>query len=154
LEERLAGQSKAAEIPLLRATTALPIDQNSSAMEPAGASRAFGEPSEETTEAVIATSVVPEENGAMGDEAPRWPDEASESAFLSDQRSNGAPSMPLPRATAKDEERTSADAAEPAALPALQSLLERIPPEALATLDELFRARFVSVKRVQKNTLK
>jgi len=41
-----------------------------------------------------------------------------------------------------------------APLPSLDELVKRIPPAALETLDELFRARFVSVQRTSPSSLK
>jgi hypothetical protein len=44
---------------------------------------------------------------------------------------------------------------EPAgALPPLEELVNRIPAPTRALMDELFRARFVTVKRVPKSALK
>jgi hypothetical protein len=37
-----------------------------------------------------------------------------------------------------------------AGLPPLEDLVKRIPPKTRAALDELFRANFVTVKRVRK----
>jgi hypothetical protein len=39
-------------------------------------------------------------------------------------------------------------------LPPLDELVKRIPPEVRETLEDLFRARFVTVKRVPKKALK
>lgn len=47
-----------------------------------------------------------------------------------------------------------ADETEAAPLPALDSLVQRIPPHVRETLDDLFRARFVAVKRVPERALK
>lgn len=80
-----------------------------------------------------------------------WPDESAESAFLAEQREQGegAPVAPLPtRATIVDE----ADAKTP--LPALNDLIKKIPAETRELMDELFRAKFVAVRRVPKEALK
>lgn len=43
---------------------------------------------------------------------------------------------------------------EDAPLPKLDELTKRIPPQVLETLDELFRARFVAVRRTPAKSLK
>ena len=90
--------------------------------------------------------------GASDEDGPRWPDEASEASFLSDQPPRLVEiSVPV----TKNSKETENGGAEPEIpLPPLQSLIDRIPAEARETLDELFRARFVSVKRVQQENLK
>lgn len=60
-------------------------------------------------------------------------------------------------AAPKDEAPVSGDAAAPAEdapLPPLDALTKRIPQTALETLDDLFRARFVAVRRVPPGALK
>jgi hypothetical protein len=39
-------------------------------------------------------------------------------------------------------------------LPPVEELVKRLPPEVLATLDELFRASWTEVKRIQPGALK
>jgi hypothetical protein len=46
------------------------------------------------------------------------------------------------------------DEPAPKALPPLDELVKRIPAEVRDTLEELFRARFVTVKRLPKKALK
>jgi len=93
--------------------------------------------------------------GSVDGEGPQWPDDAAETAFLSEQKTNGVSVLPqVPAASA-----TTTDQAEPpevanAPLPPLQSLVDRIPADAREVLEDLFRARFVSVKRVQATALK
>lgn len=53
------------------------------------------------------------------------------------------------RASTGDDDETVA-----AALPELDALVQRLPSEVRETLDELFRARFVAVKRVPARALK
>lgn len=102
---------------------------------------------------VATLEVPPAMEGASDGDAPRWPDEAAESAFLSEQRDSGTPAALLTVPKASNEgERTEAEDNSP--LPPLQSLIDRIPPEARETLEDLFRARFVSVKRVHNSALK
>ena len=96
---------------------------------------------------------VPEvEEAAVADEspspetgAPVGPTTAEEASFLAEERgSTQAPVRP-------------ARAAEPAAaaeLPPLDDLVARIPAPTRALIDELFRAKFVAVKRIPATALK
>ncbi len=87
---------------------------------------------------------------ADGD-APQWPDDAAEVAFLSESPANADQVdavSPARAVTAEIEE----DATVP--LPALQTLVDRIPSDAKEVLEDLFRVRFVSVKRIHKSALK
>ena len=89
------------------------------------------------------TPVPSEDEGAAN-----WPDETAESSFLAEARARGevvAPPKP------KEE---AADDAEAKPLPSLDELVQRIPAEVRDTLEDLFRARFVTVKRVPKRALK
>lgn len=83
--------------------------------------------------------------------APIGPSEGEEAAFLAEQRDlggGGAVQRPrTPAAGALDDEPT-------APLPPLEDLVNRIPGPTRALLDELFRAKFVTVKRVPKSALK
>jgi hypothetical protein len=105
-----------------------------------------------------ASGGVPE--GAPMDESPRWPDETSESAFLAEQGSGGAAATAGTQRAVftpkKNSEGSEAGAAAdvPAVLPPLQSLVDRISESTRETLEDLFRARFVSVKQIQKDALK
>ena len=87
---------------------------------------------------------------AGGDEgAPVGPSESEESAFLAEQRDQGfgGPAPATPRATSPEVE-------EKGPLPPLDDLVNRIPPATRELLDELFRAKFVTVKRVPVSALK
>lgn len=100
----------------------------------------------DSAEAAVAVSASP----AMEGEGMSWPDDAAESSFLAEAKERGETIAP---AKAKEEiaEETSTDSK---ALPALNDLVNRIPAEVRDTLEELFRARFVTVKRVPKKALK
>jgi hypothetical protein len=75
-----------------------------------------------------------------GDGEMEWPDDADETAFLSEAVSRGEPAVPAPgRASA----RVTGEA-----LPALEELVARVPPAVLAALDDLFRAKFTGVRRI------
>ena len=82
-------------------------------------------------------------------EPTAWPDDAAESAFLAEARDRGEV-VKAPRA-AEDAAEENAD---PKALPNLDELVNRIPPEVRDTLEDLFRAKFVRVQRVPKRALK
>ncbi len=99
----------------------------------------------EAAEAVAAVAVVAasEETGGA-----TWPDESAEAAFLADARERGEPVVATKTADEAPEENDSK------ALPPLNELVERIPTEVRETLEELFRARFVNVKRMPKKALK
>ena len=77
-----------------------------------------------------------------------WPDESAESAFLAEARERGEPvvvAKPTADAVEEPESKT---------LPSLDELVQRIPADVRETLEDLFRARFITVKRVPKKALK
>jgi hypothetical protein len=85
-------------------------------------------------------------SAAVEDE-PVFPDEETEMAIRSELRARGEAVVAAAR--------TSADEGEVAApLPPLDSLVGRLRPEVREVLDELFRARFTSVRRVPAQALK
>jgi hypothetical protein len=77
-----------------------------------------------------------------------WPTEAEEAAFLADSQQRGEKVLPVAREVVEDLED------DKKALPKLDELVNRIPTETRDLLDELFRARFVAVRRVRKKDLK
>ncbi len=97
---------------------------------------------EAAAEPVAQASPVIEPSGAS------WPDDSAESSFLAEARERGEP---IASAKAKDE---IADETDAKSLPPLSELVNRIPAEVRETLEDLFRARFVTVKRVPKRALK
>ena len=80
-------------------------------------------------------------------DAPVGPSPEEEAAFLSEERMT-APVMSTTLTAAVEHEDVSGS------LPPLAELVARIPAPARELLDELFRSRFVSVKRVPKSALK
>ena len=111
-----------------------------------------GEPDEAGTLASVATST-PADAGAgqpprEGAESGGWPDALAEAAFLAEARVRGE--IPAP-GKAREEIAEETDA-QP--LPALDELVQRIPPEVREALADLFRARFVRVARVPRKALK
>lgn len=81
-------------------------------------------------------------------ESGGWPDESAEAAFWAEARERGET---RPGGEAGDTE-TAVETT--AALPPLEGLVERVPAEVKAALDELFRARFVRVTQVPRRALK
>ena len=88
--------------------------------------------------------------GLFGDDAP-WPtDEVTENSFLADAKERGETVMPvLPAAVAEREEPE-----DTGALPALDDLVQRIPAEVRDLLEELYRVKFTTVRRVPAKQLK
>ena len=74
-----------------------------------------------------------------------WPSEADEAAFLAEQRAQGMSAVPA---------AASVEEADIGPLPSLDELVQRIPAETRAALDDLFRAKFTGVRRVPKTALK
>jgi hypothetical protein len=92
-----------------------------------------------------APSVQGEERKA---EPSAWPDDTAEAAFLADARERGEVVQPPVKAVEAEEEKDNAP------LPPLDGLVQRIPTEVRETLEELFRAKFIAVRRVPKKALK
>jgi hypothetical protein len=68
-----------------------------------------------------------------------WPDEADETAFLSEASARGEPQAPV-------ADRMAAPTVG-ARLPPLDELVEKVPADVRAILDDLFRAKFTTVRR-------
>ena len=77
-----------------------------------------------------------------------WPEESAESAFLAEARERGEPVV-----VAKPREKNGDDGAA-GVLPPLNELVQRIPAEVREALEDLFRAKFVAVRRVPEKALK
>lgn len=75
-----------------------------------------------------------------------WPDETAESAFRSDARARGET---VTTAAVEIVEETSTKA-----LPPLEELVKRLPPAVHEALENLFRAKFITVRRIPKQALK
>lgn len=78
-------------------------------------------------------------------DAPAGPSSEEEAAFLAQEREGGIVSGVLPPAESTEE---------PGNLPPMEDLVKRIPAPARELMEELFRARFVTVKRIPKAALK
>jgi hypothetical protein len=79
----------------------------------------------------------------LGEEAEaNWPTATEEAAFLNGPREEI--NLPVP-----SHEAARSPAAETEAVPPVEELIQQIPAEVRATLDELFRARFNRVMRAK-----
>ena len=91
----------------------------------------------------------PEITAAPEGDAPVGPSSEEETAFLAAQQqlepADGSP--PPPTGPAPDPEAS-------APLPPMEDLVKRIPAPAREAMEELFRARFVTVKRIPAAALK
>ncbi|HEY0945251.1 MAG TPA: hypothetical protein VGD81_08275 [Opitutaceae bacterium] len=83
------------------------------------------------------------------DYGPPLPSEAEEAAMISEMRERGEPVKPV---APPDDAEAETDAK--AKLPPLDSLVKQVPPDVIETLDELFRAKWVGVRKVPKAVLK
>lgn len=92
----------------------------------------------------------PEAAAALDDGGAPVFDESTEAVFLGEARERGEPVRPI-AAKPNDPEPEEADAKP---LPALATLVEKIPAEVRDALDDLFRAKFVRVQRVPRKALK
>lgn len=81
--------------------------------------------------------------------APTSFEESAEAVFLAEARERGEVVAP-PRAATTE----SPDETDKGPLPPLADLVSRIPADVRATLDDLFRAKFVAVRRVPVRALK
>jgi hypothetical protein len=79
-----------------------------------------------------------------------WPDENAEAAFIADARQRGEPVKAavatVQAAEDKEDLRRST--------PPLAELVNRLSPAVREVLDDLFRVKFTTVRRVPKSVLK
>jgi hypothetical protein len=80
-----------------------------------------------------------------------WNDEAAESAFRAEARQRGEP-LSAPAPAAEPEEET--ENGDKKNLPPVEELVKRLSPEVREVLDDLFRAKFTTVRRVPAKALK
>jgi hypothetical protein len=122
-----------------------PREQSSvtpSETEPARQSSPAAEPSGEETDEASSDLGLP-----ASESTNVWPDEAAEAAFLAETRGT-AQSVAFQREGPVREEATTAP------LPKLDELVNRIPAESRELLEELFRAKFTTVRRINQSDLK
>jgi hypothetical protein len=105
---------------------------------------------DEPEEAGVATAGGAEPAASAEDGAPVGPSESEEAAFLAEQATTGGGGVTEGR-TAPAAEEAETPTGE---LPPLEELVNRIPAPTRQVMDELFRAKFVTVKRVPKSALK
>jgi hypothetical protein len=79
-------------------------------------------------------------------DAPVGPSSEEEAAFLAQEREMGIVTPALMHTESPPEEKGE--------LPPMEDLVKRIPAPAREVLEELFRARFVTVKRIPQSALK
>lgn len=84
--------------------------------------------------------------GAVVSDAPAGPSSEEEAAFLAQEREMGVVTPALMHAETPPEEKGD--------LPPMDDLVKRIPMPARDLMEELFRAKFVTVKRIPKSALK
>ncbi|MBI5425579.1 MAG: hypothetical protein HZA32_15985 [Opitutae bacterium] len=84
----------------------------------------------------------------VDDGAPVGPADGEEAAFIAEQREQGfiAPAATPAAAVAEPDDKSP--------LPPLDDLVNRIPAATRELMDELFRAKFITVKRVPRSALK
>jgi hypothetical protein len=95
----------------------------------------------------VAGAETTEETVGSGEAVP-WPDESAEAAFLGEAKDRGEVVV------ARKADDDGAEETTAKALPPLDAMVARIPAPVLETLEDLFRAKFVAVKKVPKKALK
>lgn len=83
---------------------------------------------------------------AIAADAPAGPSSEEEAAFLAQEREMGIVTPTLMHVEAPPEEKGE--------LPPMEDLVKRIPMPTRELMEELFRARFVTVKRIPQAALK
>lgn len=79
-------------------------------------------------------------------DGPAGPSSEEEAAFLAQEREMGIVTPALMHAESPPEEKGS--------LPPMEDLVKRIPMPTRDLMEELFRAKFVTVKRIPQSALK
>jgi hypothetical protein len=90
----------------------------------------------------------PESSEVDENESPEWPNAAVEDAMRAELAGRDV-AQPKPKSRASKD-----DTLEGGPLPNLDDIIARIPDGVKATLDELYRAKFESVRRVPAAVLK
>ena len=84
--------------------------------------------------------------GTMSADAPAGPSSEEEAAFLAQEREMGIVTPALMHTESPPEEKGS--------LPPMEDLVKRIPMPARDLMEELFRAKYITVKRMPQSALK
>jgi hypothetical protein len=87
------------------------------------------------------------EGGEAGDSTNVWPDAAAEEIFLTESGKQNVGGVPARAVDAMEE-------TEGQNLPPLDELVKRIPANVREALDDLFRVKYTTVRRVPKKALK
>jgi hypothetical protein len=113
-----------------------------------GAERS-GEAGKHAAEAGEADGSSPDrtDGGGAGDSTNVWPDAAAEEIFLTEAGKQNAIPVPAHATDAMEE-------ADGQNLPPLDELVKRIPASVREALDDLFRVKYTTVRRVPKKALK
>jgi hypothetical protein len=143
LEDRLSlALADDERVTAARLAMATAFQPNAAPIAAAGAAAAY-------TERAGDLEPLPESTGLPPSESTNvWPDEAAEASFISETRGRGETVHVAAAPVAPTE-----DVKEPP-MPKLDELVQRIPDSTRDLLDELFRAKFVAVRRVPKELLK
>lgn len=80
------------------------------------------------------------------DDAPVGPSTEEEAVFLVEERANGYAPAVAAQPVVEEEKKSE--------LPPLEDLVKRIPMPARDLMEELFRAKFITVRRIPKSALK
>jgi hypothetical protein len=83
----------------------------------------------------------------VSDELPTEVADSAESEYIAEARARGEP-------VAARKPSQTVDEPDPKTLPPLDELVQRIPPEVRVILEELYRAKFLNVRRLPKAALK
>lgn len=100
---------------------------------------------EDVAEAAATAAPATMENGANV-----WPDENAEAAFIADARHRGEPVKAAAVTVQAAEEKEDLQRSTPP----LAELVNRLSPAVREVLDDLFRVKFTTVRRVPKSVLK
>ena len=100
---------------------------------------------EDVAEAAATAAPATMENGANV-----WPDENAEAAFIADARQRGEPVKAAVATVQAAEEKEDLRRSTPP----LAELVNRLSPAVREVLDDLFRVKFTTVRRVPKSVLK
>jgi len=112
------------------------------------------EQSEQSYPAARATATTDAASGDADDSPPEMFDTATEAAYLGEQAALEASdphAAPAPDADEDEDDKTPG--APGKELPTMDALLARIPAETRETLENLFRARFVQVRKIPRKAL-
>ncbi|MEO7412007.1 MAG: hypothetical protein ABIZ81_01505, partial [Opitutaceae bacterium] len=103
-------------------------------------------------ESVAADSSARSLNGTDSESINVWPDETAEASFMAEARERGETLSPAPAARSPESDELAER--DPKNLPGLDELVGRLSPELRETLDDLFRAKFTSVRRLPVKAFK